>query len=143
MSNRPYNKGYIRGSYMTVSYDAPPLDFSFKDIESLNDLLFEKQRKGRNKDRKPIIELKDDKKKKGQKEDEKAEFGVDSVDGGADEKDGDQNDEDGEDGEEKKKEEEHVVHKLIPPSTHMNLANAHNISLAPNQVFYIITFITN
>ena len=64
-SHRPHDKGYVRGSYMSVSYDAPPLDFSFKDIESLNDLLYEKQRKGRNKDRKPIIEIKVDKKGKG------------------------------------------------------------------------------
>lgn len=38
----PGSRKYVRGSYMCVSYDAPPLDFSFKEIESLHDLLYEK-----------------------------------------------------------------------------------------------------
>lgn len=37
-----------------------------------------------------------------------------------------------EEGEEKKKKDEIEVGKLIPVDTHMDLANKHNISLAPN-----------
>ena len=65
---------YIRGGHMDVSFDAPPLDFSFKDLKDLSHLLYEKHRKGRNKDRKPISEKKDPK-KKDKKELNKEEIG--------------------------------------------------------------------
>lgn len=39
-----------------------------------------------------------------------------------------------EDEEETKKKDEIEVGKLIPVDSHMDLANKHNISLAPNQV---------
>jgi hypothetical protein len=91
---------------MNVSYDAPPLDFSFKEIESLHDLLFEKQRKGRDKDRKPIIEQVD-KKKKGEDIKENEEFGEGSVDGDAEEEvEGEEGDSKDLEGEGKKKEDE-------------------------------------
>ena len=57
---------------MGVSCDAPPLDFSFKEISNLESLKYEKQRKGRSKDRKPI-EIKKDPKKKDKKENKKSD----------------------------------------------------------------------
>lgn len=67
MSQRKKRVSYIRGAFMNVSFDAPPLDFSFKEICKLESLKYEKQRKGRSKDRKPI-EIKKDPKKKDKKE---------------------------------------------------------------------------
>jgi hypothetical protein len=84
------------------------------------------------------MEIKVDKKGKGQQEKEKEEFGEDvSMEGDMDEGDSDGEKEDDskeEDAEEKQKKEENVIHRLIPPSSHLDLTNTHNVSLLPNQV---------
>lgn len=83
------------------------------------------------------MEIKVDKKGKGQQEKEKEEFGEDvSMEGDMDEGDSDGEKEDDskeEDAEEKQKKEENVIHRLIPPSSHLDLTNTHNVSLMPNQ----------
>jgi len=121
------------------SYDAPPLDFSFKSIKDLKDILYEEPRKGK---RKPIVEeeKKDDKNKdqklgeENKKTEEKEVTEPEeqtTINDGEKKTDGEKNEEDAD----KPKEKEEVVKQIpdkinIIPETHIqNLTATHNHTL--------------